>query len=101
MQPSALACFRDRTHTHAAPHLELFELVDCRGSWIDDVDETFVRANFKLVHRFFVNVDGTIYSELLYISRKRDWASDACAGAFCSLDYVRCGLVDNAIIKAF
>ena len=81
--------------------IELLEFVDCRSSGLDDVNEPFVRANLELIHRLFVNVDGTIHGELLDLRRKRDGPSNASAGALSCLDNVRCGLVDNAIIKAF
>ena len=81
--------------------VELLELVHCSRSRLDDVDQTLVCADFELVHRLFVNVDGTIDRELLDLSRKRHGAGYAGAGALSCFDDVRCGLVDNAIIKAF
>ena len=59
--------------------VELLQFVHRRSRWLNDVDQTLVRADFKLVHGLFVNVNRTIHSEPFNLSWKWHWARYASA----------------------
>ena len=49
---------------NARRQIQFLQFVHCLRGWLDDVQQSFVSANFKLFHRFFVHVRGTIHREL-------------------------------------
>ena len=55
--------------------VELHQRVHGLGCWINDIQQTLVRADFKLVTRFLVNVGTTQNSEFLDLVRQRDRAT--------------------------
>jgi hypothetical protein len=81
--------------------VELLQLVDRRGGWLNDVNESFMGTDLKLLHRLFVNVYGAINGEFLNAGGHGNGAGNAGSGTFGGFDDIQSGLVDNAVIKAF
>ena len=61
----------DDVDVHAGRHVELTELVDGLSIRLNDFNQTLVRADFKLVHRLFVDVGRTVHRETLNGGRQR------------------------------
>jgi len=54
---------------NARGQIQFLQFVYCFRGWFDDVQQPFVSANFKLLHRFFIYVRGTIHCELFNLRR--------------------------------
>src|SRR6185503_21095459 len=81
--------------------VEFLQFVHRLGGRLDNIEQPFVRADFKLVHRLFVDVRGTIHRELLDQSRQRNRAGHAGAGALGRFDDVDGRLIEHAMIECF
>lgn len=79
--------------------IELFELIYGAGSRVDDVKETLMSANFKLVSRFFINVNRAVDREFLNPSRKRNRAGDFSSSALSGLYDLYGGAIDSPMVK--
>ena len=75
------------------------ELVNGFGRRLNDIQQSLVRANLKLIHRFLVNVRGAIDRKLLDAGRQRDRPSHLRACALGRLDDLGGRSIQNAIIK--
>ena len=80
--------------------IELLELIDGAGGWIDDVEQTLVGTDFELFHRLLVDVNRTVDAELLDAGRQRDRPGDAGSGTLCGLHDFLCGTIDRAVIES-
>ena len=81
--------------------IELLEFIHGRGGRFNDINESFMGTDFELFHGLFIDVNGTIDGELLNAGGHWNGAGNAGSGAFGGLNDVQCGLVNDAIIKAF
>ena len=79
--------------------VELLQLIDGAGGWIDDVEDALVGADLELFHRLLVDVHGAVHAELLDAGRERDRAGHLGAGALGGLDNLRGRAVDGAVIE--
>ena len=66
-----------------------------------DVDDSLVRANFKLLTRLLVDERTTVHRIDLTSRRKRDWTSNPGAGALCMIhDFPSAG-VQRLVVVGF
>jgi len=79
--------------------IQLLQFIYRLRGRLDNIEQTFVRADFKLIHRFFVDMRGAIHRELLDQSRQRNRSGYARARALGSLDDVDGGLIKHAMIE--
>ena len=56
-------------------------------------------ANFKLFHRFFINMRGTVDRKLFDLCRQRNWPGHSCAGALGRIHNLDGGLIEHAMIE--
>ena len=49
---------------YACREVELLQFVHCISRWLENIDQAFVGAYFKLVHRLLVYMHRPVYSEL-------------------------------------
>ena len=73
---------------HTGCKVELHEGVDGLLLGLEDIENTLMRAYFKLFTRLFVDVRTA--QDRVTVDRRRQWnrASYACAGALCALNDV-------------
>ena len=83
---------------HAGWQVELFQLINRASGRINDVEQTLVRADFKLIHRLLIDVRRTIHRELLNASWQRNRPCNFGSCALGGLDNVSGGLVQSTII---
>ena len=86
-------------NVYARRQIQFLQFVHCLCGWLDDVEQPFVSANFKLFHRFLVHVRRTIHSELLNQRRQWNRSGHARASAFGSVHNLHRGLVEHAVIE--
>jgi len=79
--------------------VELFELVYGACGGIDDVEETLMSADFKLVSSLFVYVNRAVDGEFLNPSRKRNRAGDFSSSALSGLNDLYSGAIDGPVVK--
>lgn len=79
--------------------VELLELIDGACGRINNVEETLVSADFKLVGRLFVHVHRAIDGEFFNPGGKRDGTSDLSSGALGGLDNLDGGAIDGTVIE--
>lgn len=80
--------------------IEFLEFVDGLYGWLDNIDKPFVCAQFKLIHRFLVDVRGTIHGVTFNPSRHWNWTRHTSTRSFGRIDDIRCGLIYDPIIEA-
>ena len=71
---------------HARRQVEFLQLVHRLRGRLDDVEQTLVGADFKLVHRFLVDVRGAVHREFFDQRRQRNRPGHPRAGALRGLD---------------
>src|SRR5215467_3081108 len=86
---------------NARGQVQFLQLIHRLRGRLDNVEQPFVRADFKLFHRFLVDMRRTINREFFYQCRQRNWARHARAGALCRLDDLDRGLIEHAMIECF
>ena len=79
--------------------IELFELVYGAGSWVDDVEETLMSADLKLVGSLFVDVNRAVDGELLHASGERDGTGDFSSSALGGFNDLYSGAIDGPVVK--
>ena len=73
---------------------ERFERIDGFAGGVEDINEAFMRADFKLFARFAVNVRGTKNSIDFTASGKGNRACHTCASPLCGFDDIRSSPVE-------
>ena len=84
---------------HPGGQVEFFELVHGAGGGIDDIEDALVSADFELLGRFFVHVDGAVDAEDFGAGGERNGPGDARASALGGLDDFDGGAVDGTVIE--
>src|ERR1051325_358344 len=82
----------------ACREIELHERVHGLRSRVEDVHQTLVRSDLKLLARFLIDVRRAQHRPLVLQSGKRDGPGDARARSLCRLDDLRGGLIQHAMI---
>ena len=80
--------------------IELAQFVNGLGGRLNDIQQSLVRADLKLIHRLLVDVRGAIDGELLDPGRQRNRPGYLRAGALGRLDDLGGRSIQNAIIKS-
>ena len=83
-------------NVYTGGEIELLQLIHGAGGRIHDVEETFVGADFKLLGRLFVNVNGTVHREFFDPGREGHGAGDAGSGSFGGVHDLRNTTVESA-----
>ena len=87
-------------HVHAGRKLELHEGVHGFVRGVQNVHETLVRADFKLVTGILIAVRGGQNRKTLHFDGERHGTLDGRAGAFRGIDDLAGRLVDQAVIES-
>src|SRR6266513_4392847 len=85
-------------HIHSRRKIELHQCVHGLRRWIENIQQTLVRADLELLARLLVHVRRTQHG--IFVFHRRQWnrTSDLSAGAFrCCHDF-RGGLIEHAVI---
>ena len=80
--------------------IEFLEFVNGLYGWLDYIDKPFVSAQFKLIHRFLVDMRGTVHGVTFYSSRHWDRTSNTGSRSLGRIYDIRCGLIYDPIIEA-
>ena len=73
---------------YACREVELLQFVHCISRWLENIDQAFVGAYFKLVHRLLVYMHRPVYSELFNTSRNGNRARNSGTGPLSRFDDV-------------
>lgn len=79
--------------------IKLFELINCAGSRVNDIEEALVCAHFKLVCGLFVHVNRAVHGELLNPSGQRNRASNFSSSTLSCLNNLDSGAIDCPMVK--
>src|SRR5437773_2441974 len=82
-------------------NVELAQSVDGLLRWLKNIEQAFVRANFVLIARFFVDVRRTVDRESFNSCGQRNRARHSAAGAPDGLDNLPHRLVQNTVVVGF
>src|SRR5947208_1461261 len=85
-------------HIHAGGKIELHQRIHGLRRRIENVEQTFVRADLKLFARLLVHVRRTQHRVLVLHRRQWNRAGDLCACALGGSDDFRRGLIEHAVI---
>ena len=66
--------------------IQLFQFVNSLHVWFDNIDQPLVGANFKLIHRFLVDVRRTVNGVFFDSGRQWNGAAHSGPGALGSID---------------
>ncbi|SRR5579872_3691460 len=83
---------------YTSRQVELHQGVDGLLRRLENIEQTFMRTNFKLLARLLVHVGRTQYAVLVLHRGQRNRACDLRAGAFRSFDNLTRGLIQDAIV---
>jgi len=83
---------------HAGREVELFELVHCAGGGVNDVQQTLVRADFKLLHGLLIDVRGAVNSKFFDACWQRDGTGHFGSGALRRFHDVGGAFIEHAVI---
>src|SRR5436190_4655416 len=85
-------------HVHSRRQIELHQSINRLRRRIEDVHQTLMRSDFKLLARLLVDVRRTQHGPLILDRRQRNWSSHARAGSLCRLDDFRRRLIQHPVI---
>lgn len=88
-------------NVHARRQIQAHERVNRFAARFQHINESFVRANFKLFARIFVNECAANDREFFDFSRQRYGANDGGAGTFCRFHNLFYRLVKHAVVVTF
>src|SRR3954447_5375041 len=83
----------------AGRQLDALQAVDGLGVGIDDVDQALVNPHLEVLTRVLVDVRATNDRVAMLVGRKRNWATNRCAGARDRLDDLAGRLVDDLVVE--
>ena len=86
-------------HIHTGQQIQLHQRVYRLIGRVDDIHQTQMGTNFKLISRSLVDMRGTQHIEALDLGWQWHRAVYHRAGTLGSLNNLRCRLVDQAIIE--
>ena len=79
--------------------IKLFKLIHSAGCWVNDIEETLVRTDLKLVGGLLVDVHRTVDGELLNPGGQRDGACDFGSSALGSFNDLDSRAVDCPVVE--
>ena len=97
--PAHRRCFNLDIYT--SRQRQLVQSVDRLASWLNNVNQSLVSPNLKLLTRLFVDVRATQNSVALNSSWQRDWAMHYGAGPLGGIDDIRSGLIQYRMVVCF
>src|SRR5208282_1532071 len=83
---------------HARGQIELAQRVDGLLGRLEDVEQTFMSTNFKMLARLFVHVRRAVDGEALYAGRQRNRTGHAAAGAPDGVHDFANRLIEQAVV---
>jgi len=83
---------------HPSREAELVESLDCLGSGLDDIDQSFVSSYFKLLTSFLIN--GWAGQDRVPFDARRQWnrSVDLAMGPLGRIDYFQSTLIEDGMI---
>src|SRR5580704_4366633 len=83
---------------HTRRQVELHQRVDCLLRWLENVEQTLMRADLKLLTRLLVHVRRTQHAVLVLHRGQWNRPRDLCARALRGFDDLTRGLIQDAIV---
>src|SRR5258708_19964653 len=83
---------------HARGQVELAQRVDSLLGRLEDVEQTFMSSNFKMLARFLIDVRRAVDGEALYACRQRNRTSHTAAGAPNGIHDFAHRLIEQAVV---
>ena len=80
--------------------IQLLQLFNRPVAGVDDVKQTLVRTDFKLFHRFLVDVRGTVHRKALDAGRQRNRAGDVRARPLHRVDDFGSALIQARVLES-
>jgi len=80
---------------------ELIQSIYCFARWLNDVDQSLVGPDLKLLTRLLVDVRTPKNRIPLYSSRQRNRTMNNCPSALCSVHNIRCRLIQHGVVIRF
>src|SRR5437899_3919667 len=88
-------------HIHARRQIELHQCIDRLLRRLQDIQQSLVGADFKLLPRFLIHVRRPQHAVLVLHRGQRNRTRDLRAGAFCRLHDLARRLIQNAVVVGF